>query len=377
VVPVGIAALWVAIDRIAWLGPWLADAGRAVLGTEAVSRIEDGVYGLKDTWNRWWRRGEKPEAHWTVPATLSSAPGPPSVADEADAADPGRAPFRPLDIGPLFATVAAAGDGVWVPVADPARPAADTVLYKTLIHPDRERSWAELYVVAMDLRRLRVLAAPGTLEPEASTPEGRRYARRGVVPVEHRESLVAVFNGGFKAEHGHYGMRVDGVTLLPPRDRACTFAAYDDDTMRIATWTALADGAERMTWWRQTPSCMVENGKLHPGLAREEATSWGTAVGGETVIRRSAIGIDPERRILYVGVSNATTARAIAIGMQHAGASDVAQLDINWSYPRFVLFRRSESGERQGHTLFEGFAYEDNEYVSRSSTRDFFYVVSR
>jgi hypothetical protein len=280
-----------------------------------------------------------------------------------------------VDIGPLFPAVAAEGDGVWVPVVDPARPEADAVLHKTLLHPDRKRSWAELYVVAMDLRRLRVLAAAGTVEPEASTTEGQRYVRRGVVPAEHREALVAAFNGGFKAEHGHYGMYVDGVTLLPPRDRACTFAAYDDDTMRIATWTALADGAERMTWWRQTPGCMVENGKLHPRLADEEATSWGMALGGETVVRRSAVGLDPGRTILYMGVSNATTARAIAIGMQHAGATDVAQLDINWSYPHFVLFGRSDSGERQGHSLFEGFAYEDDEYVSRSSTRDFFYVV--
>jgi hypothetical protein len=63
--------------------------------------------------------------------------------------------------------------------------------------------------------------------------------------------------------------------------------------------------------------------------------------------------------------------------MEHTGASDVAQLDINWSYPHFIMFRPSKSGERQGFALFDGFAYESNEYISRSSARDFFYLVRK
>ena len=98
-------------------------------------------------------------------------------------------------------------------------------------------------------------------------------------------------------------------------------------------------------------------------------------MGGETVVRRSAVGIGADGTTLYVGVSNATNARAIAIGMQHAGAADVAQLDINWSYPHFVMFRPSSSGGREGFVLFEGFAYDDNTYIERRSPRDFFYVV--
>jgi hypothetical protein len=41
------------------------------------------------------------------------------------------------------------------------------------------------------------------------------------------------------------------------------------------------------------------------------------------------------------------------------------------------MFRQAKSGQRQGFSLFDGFAYENNEYLSRASTRDFFYVVRK
>jgi hypothetical protein len=122
---------------------------------------------------------------------------------------------------------------------------------------------------------------------------------------------------------------------------------------------------------------MVENGELNPGLANEVSISWGAALGGGTVVRRSAVGLDRDRNILYMGVSNATTARVIALGMKHVGSSDVAQLDINWSYPHFIMFKPRKGGDRKGFSLFDGFAYENNEYVTRPATRDFFYVVRK
>jgi hypothetical protein len=370
-----IMVLWLAINRFASVGPWLANAGRTVLGPDVVSRVEDWAYDLDDRWNRWWRRGESPAAHWTIDTPGLAPTVPADGSTDAGARADNIAPFAPGDVGPLFREVAAQGDGVWVPVLDPMYPSGSTVLFKTLVHPDRERPWAELFVVAIDLRQTAAFVAAGTLEPVAATDEGERYARSGLVPEERRDQLVAVFNGGFKAEHGHYGMNVDGVTLLPPRPKACTIARCVDGAMRIGTWTALASGEGEMTWWRQAPACMVEGGKLHPGLTNEKATSWGAALGGETVVRRSAVGIDREHTTLYVGVSNATHARAIALGMSHVGAADVAQLDINWSYPHFVMFRPSEEGTPEGFVLFEGFAYEDNTYISRRSPRDFFYIT--
>jgi hypothetical protein len=265
----------------------------------------------------------------------------------------------------------ATGDGKWIAVptdGDDGRP----LLYKTLLHPDASRAWAELFVVAIDLRRVKLRAMAGSVDPEASTAEGHKYARAAVVPEDDRATLVAAFNGGWKADHGHLGMKVDSVTLLPPRDTSCTVTVLDDDSVRVAPWTDLRALEPSMRFYRQTPPCLYRGGKRHPGLAVEDTKNWGAAVGGEAVIRRSAIGLDERGETLFVGITNHTTAPALADGMQHAGAFDVAELDVNWSFPKFLVFHQLEAS-----TLFPGFVFDKDEYVRKRSPKDFFYLRMR
>jgi len=98
---------------------------------------------------------------------------------------------------------------------------------------------------------------------------------------------------------------------------------------------------------------------------------------GKTVIRRSAVGLSADARTLFVGISNATTARALALGMQHAGARDVAQLDVNFSFPRFLLYRDGEGHALSAIGAVRGLLYQPDEYLGHASTRDFFYVTAR
>lgn len=364
---IALVALWAAVHRLPWLGPWLADAGRKVFGDRAVAALEDWTYGVDDAWNRFWHRGERPQPVWQVPASPSPAPvssGPPIARS-----------FRPADTGPVHEKFAAPGDGVWVPVLDERHPSEPPVMYKTMLHPDEHRAWSELFVVAIDRPRVRLRLVAGTVDPEATTAEGRAYHRQGLIPSEAQDDLLAAFNGGFKTEHGHLGMRVDGVTLIPPREGACTVSALDDGAIRIGTWAELASDQPRMLWWRQTPACMVDRGEVHAELASDGSRRWGAAVGGETVIRRSAIGLNEQGDILYVGVSEATSAGTLARGMRHAGAWMVAQLDVNWSYPKFLVFRSGASGTVEAVGLFPAFAFEAGEYVRHPAPKDFFYLL--
>jgi hypothetical protein len=201
--------------------------------------------------------------------------------------------------------------------------------------------------------------------------------RPGRIPEEQQASVVAAFNGGFKTEHGHYGMAANGVTLVPARDEACTIAYFKDHSLRIAAAAKLTDQLEETVWWRQTPNCMFEGGKMNPRLADGFVKKWGSTLDGETVIRRSAMGLDAAGTTLFVGISNHTTAPAIALGMRHAGALSVAQLDINYSFPKFVTFRASEASRlRLAVPVAEGFESSENEYLRKPSTRDFFYVTA-
>lgn len=370
--PILVIALWIAVHKIEWLGPLIANGLRAVIGTDRVAKLEDFVYGVEDRFNRWWKKDEKPKAYWEVPP---DEPEPATIPASADGGAPALPPFRPKDVGPVHATWSAPGDGKWVALKDVRRPGEPAHMYKTLLHPDKNRSWAELFVVAIDLRRAELFAVAGHHEPKSFEKEGMKYKRPALIAKEHHEGLLAAFNGGFMTEHGWYGMKVDGVTLVKPRDTACTVAMYDDGTLEIATYKTIADKEPRMKWYRQAPGCMYEDDKLHPGLAAPDSRAWGATLDGETVIRRSAIGLDASGKVLLVGISNHTTARAIADGMHHAGAIDVAQLDVNWSYPKFVLFEPGEAGpDLMAVPLAPGFEFSQDEYIRKRAIRDFFYL---
>jgi hypothetical protein len=396
-IPLALFGAWVAVHRISGLAPWLADSLRRVIGIEGVAQLEETAYGVEDDVYTVWRRGEKPRAYWSVPSETEPAPPSAPIAPELGAASTGhstvgvepvqhaprdagprareRTPFRPRDIGPMYAELDAPGDGKWVSLPD-RTPPSEARMYKTLLHPDAERAWAELFVVALDLRSIRLQLVPGTLEPQATQPEGLELVRPGRVPDEYHASVIAAFNGGFKTEHGHYGMHVAGVTVVPPLPGSCTVAWLKDGTLRVGTWSRVERQMQGAVWWRQTPYCMYENGKINPRLTGGRVSMWGSTLDGETVIRRSAIGVDAAGATLYVGISNHTTAPAIARGMHHAGAATVAQLDINFSYPKFLTFRESPSSKlKVAVPLAEGFEYSEHEYLRKASLRDFFYVV--
>jgi hypothetical protein len=260
-------------------------------------------------------------------------------------------------------------------VDHPTRP---ITMFKTLLHPDKDRSWGELFVVAIDLTQTRIELVPGKQEPVATEAQAADLVRPGRIPPEYEADVIAAFNGGFKTEHGAYGMKVKDMLIVAPQPTVCTIARYKDDSMRIASWPLLKDGEADMVWWRQTPNCMYEHGKLNAFLKEGRVKKWGATLDGETVIRRSAIGISEDGRTLYVSISNNTTVPAIAWGMQHAGAVTVAQLDINYSFPKFVTFEASkESGKRIAIALADGFEFSENEFIRKSQPRDFFYILPR
>ena len=153
--------------------------------------------------------------------------------------------------------------------------------------------------------------------------------------------------------------------------------------MRIRTWTAVKETEPTMSGYRQTPPCLVEQGKVNNTLESVEYNrNWGATVSGETVIRRSAIGLDKTGHVLFYGLGEAVTAQALARAMRAVGAEDAAQLDVNYSYPRFLFFDRFDAAAapatpRVGSALIPGIKYQKTEYVGGSELRDFFYLTRR
>ncbi|MFW5739353.1 MAG: hypothetical protein ACOC1F_03195 [Myxococcota bacterium] len=384
------AGLWVGIHEIPWLGTFLADTTRAVVGPSAVARVEDAAYGVQDAWNRAWHGDDEPEAFWEVPeAAAATSPTPlPAASSGAPAAQsagaagshgpPASLPFRPQPVGPMLAGFSAKGDGVWVAMPSKRWPDEPPRLYKTLLHPDRKRPWTAVAIVAIDLQRVDLHLKAGKYVPEATEPEGRRAKRPAVVPPEHTSSLIAAFNGGFKTIHGRPGMHVDGVTLISPNQDGCTVAKGENGNVAIGTWKARFGDSDDLLWWRQAPACLVEDGAFGEGVLYEANMNWGASVHGSTYIRRSSIGVDRTGHVLYVGIGDAISASALAKAMKHAGAHDVAQLDVNWTLPKFLTYEpRGPDGRLEPEPLYEGLQYVRDEYVRAPAPRDFFYVTRR
>jgi hypothetical protein len=232
--------------------------------------------------------------------------------------------------------------------------------------------------VAIDLSRVDVHAVAGYQEPKSDKPEAEGYKRHAKIPTQDHDRLLAAFNGGFMTEHGKYGMKVDGITLVDPKDKGCTLAKYEDDSYAVAPWKRIAEKERRMVWYRQAPNCMYDQGEMHPLLRVKNVRHWGATLDGDTVIRRSAVGLTKAGDTMLVGISNHTTARVMAEGMHHAGAHTVAQLDVNWSYPKFVIYEpKAEGGKLAAVALAEGFEFSEDEYIRSRSMRDFFYLTRK
>ncbi|HVY46584.1 MAG TPA: hypothetical protein VHB21_11935, partial [Minicystis sp.] len=236
-----VPVLWFAIHNIPGVGPALADGARALFGPGVVAWAEDVSYGIQDRVNRLRYKDAKPTTFWDTP---SAAKAPATAAAIAPAAASSAAPaaaapkdFPPAKFDAPYPSVATDVDGTWVPIEDGL--GAGPVMFKSLVHPDPKRSFAAVAVVAVDLRRVSLHLVAGTQEPE--NPKIPAERRPGLVPKDAQGDLVAAFNGGFKAIHGHWGMMLDGDQYVAPRDIACTVGLYKDGSIKIHTWRDLKD----------------------------------------------------------------------------------------------------------------------------------------
>ncbi len=270
----------------------------------------------------------------------------------------------------MYVAVAAPGDGAWVPMPNAFDAAAPPLMYKTSLHPDPQRSYARVAIVAIDATRVQLHAVAGTFEPISPL----RVPRTGLIPQTDLPVLVAAFNGGFRAINGYFGMMVSGQTILPPQPNSDTIALYRDGSIRIAPWTMLESTLPQMDSFRQTPPYLAYQGQINPSLLNEQSTLWGATLDRHTVIWRSALGISTDGRTLFYGAGESLTARRLAEAMLAAGASDVAELDVNLSFERFLSYD-APNKDFAGAPLLTTMTTKARMYTLTPAKRDFFYLT--
>ena len=143
---------------VPWFGPLVADSLRAVVGGERVTALEEAVASVEDHVARVTTDGRARSLEEATPAALLDMPSTPNDTAVERA-------LAPSAVQAPYTKVAAAGDGTWSAV--PTR-LGETPFYRTMLHPNPERAYAELFVFALDLSRFELHAVAGSVEPRSS-----------------------------------------------------------------------------------------------------------------------------------------------------------------------------------------------------------------
>lgn len=313
------------------------------------------------------------------PAPVADAGAGVEAGEPADTAPPdpfAGTSFPPQGFAPPHERSAKEGDGVWVRLGDEKlgeRAAGDpAVLYRTTVMPHEVSKYVTVTVAAVDLKHTSLHLVAGTDDPGAGEiAEG--YAP-GLVPEADQKDLLVVFNGGFKPQHGGWGMKIGGKQLVPPREQGCTVVMNEDGTVRIGSWPAVAEQAEKAGSYRQTPPCLVENGEVHPNLVKGNTRAWAGRNANRKTRRRSALGVDASGRVLLFGIGVEAEPDLLAKAMKQAGAVNAAQLDINWNWTRFLIFGEKDGELQVTSTLIPQMVHRKRGYVHHTQPRDFFYL---
>ncbi len=263
------------------------------------------------------------------------------------------------------------GEGKWTAyIRDKT---GNIIAYRAFLHPDPRRPYATAAIVAFDLKSVRLHFVLGTKEPVSDV----KLPRPGRIPRRDFQCgrLVAVFNGGFKARHGHFGAMVGGVTVLPPRQGLGTVAMYKDGRVRIGMWGVEIQSTPNVSAWRQNGPLVIHNGIINPHTADYAPHDWGVTVKGAIAVWRSALGISKDERTLYYVAGDYLTLPVLARTLAAIGTYQAMQLDINKYWVHFDAIKCG-SGKPITDPLFDSMKSQNDRRYLKKYWRDFFYVTS-
>jgi hypothetical protein len=357
------------------LGAQGAGLLRVVLGDQTTASVESAIFRAQDLANGIaYRLGlEKQSTPWAVAAAATAGSASPratttsTTGAAAQATTTTTTPSDPWPPNPVPALGASPGEGRWSAYLTSA--AGEVLGYRTVLRPDPARPYAFVVVVAIDLTRTRLHFVLGTKEPVSTVA----VARPGRIPAADRAPghLLATFNGGFQARHGHFGAMAGGVAVLPPRPGLGTVALYKDGRIKIGAWGGDVVANSGLAAWRQNGPLIIDQGSVNPHTGDAAPQDWGITVGGGTTTWRSGIGLSADGRTLFYAAGQSLTLPALANAMVDAGVSEGMQLDINRSWAHFEAIQPGKA--QTTSPLFDAMPA-DRRYLG-SYTRDFFYLT--
>lgn len=236
----------------------------------------------------------------------------------------------PANISPLAAG-SVPDEGVWHPAVY-AKDGVPVVEWAGL-RPDSKHTSELAYVAWLNQKALSFQLHPGSQQP------GGTFAARDELPPSQRTGLVATWNGGFKVnpDDSLGGYYEDGRTVRALVDGKAAEVFYRDGSIKIGDWGSGLSMTPQVVGVRQNLSLLVDAGQVTAAVNSGSGAQWGVTVNNAFFVPRSGVGVTAKGDIIYVGGPDLSVA-SLARLLQHAGAVDAMELDINADWTSFMYY---------------------------------------
>lgn len=190
------------------------------------------------------------------------------------------------------------------------------------------------------------------------------------MPTELYPALLATMNGGFRFEHVKGGYMTEGTVVKPLRDGDATLAVGRDgklvlgqlgrDVFDDGSWASL----------RQNLILIVDGGQSQVRRGIAEGVWWGADFGREVYVNRSAVCELADGRLAYLLVG-IVDAEQLAQSLINLGCVKAAQLDINGTWPSYMIYPRNADGTLGAQLIDRRMGTNSRRYLN-GSTKEFF-----
>lgn len=187
-------------------------------------------------------------------------------------------------------------------------------------------------------------------------------------------NVLATFNSGFQMFDANGGYWQNGTSIKPLVKGGASMVLSKDGHLQVESWPG-GHPTPSTAAVRQNLSLMVENGKISPLVGNPSRSVWGKTVGNKSFVWRTGIGVRKDGSIVFV-VGPAMDVQTLANVLQHAGAVNAMELDINPEWTNYLTYTHPAPGKAVPHRLGVDTLASLVRYLQPSS-RDFVGVFGR
>jgi hypothetical protein len=158
------------------------------------------------------------------------------------------------------------------------------------------------------------------------------------IPPGKRTGLLATFNSGFKIDSSRGGFYLNGSSVGALQAGDASVVYYKDGTAKVGEWGRDLQMTSQVEAVRQNLQLIVDNGQIPSAVDNNVEAGWGFTLGGGYYVWRSGIGMTKDGRIVFA-YGPALNVRQLATLLQHAGAVQGMQLDINPAWTSYEYYK--------------------------------------